>query len=358
MSTLISMQEFERILGMKCNFNGHVWDTNGSLFYVQSKKHPMILSHPDYPNQDSRGYSNRDHFHSSSDTMTITLQEIGDNDVVYDEDGNFLYTKPPSDKKRKGQIYIWRQIGKGIYKNPSDVVDEYIPIQDMVLNAKVYSKIFTHVVSLQFKNDLSIIWKSNISIIVYKSLDQDISTVSHYIPKGFEPSVANADFNDSNPYYAGLKTVTAYVYTGDLAKNNKELYSTIWNVINLLGAHELIGHGVLYWFQDDYSSHHLTYLYQMGHSSFEHTTESFKKSMKKSYNNYIRDYHPEKGKYVATDKADNSKILRDHGLYPKDGELSKFTHRMLIEVQDTAKMKRIVHDLGLIDRTGWLKKKK
>ncbi|HCC53123.1 MAG TPA: hypothetical protein DEQ30_14675 [Porphyromonadaceae bacterium] len=353
------MEEFQQVLGAKCSFNGHVWDVNGHLFHVQSKKQPMVLSHPGYPNQGSRGYMNRDQFYSQQETMTITLQEIGSDDVVYDENGNFVCKKPSSNKKQKGQIYIWRQTGKFVYKEPNNVVDEYIPIQDMVLDAKVYSKIFTHIVSLEFKNDLSIILKSNISIIVYKYLDGKKSVISRYnTPKGHVASNANAAYNDNNQYYNGLKTVTAYVYTGDLAKNNKELYSTIWNVINLLGAHELVGHGVLFWFKDDYSSHHLTYLYQMGHSSFEHTTEDFKRQMKNRYNDYIKKFHPEDGSYIKTDKAENSKILRDHGLYPKDGELSKFTRRMLSEVQDTAKMKRKVHDLGLIDRIGWLNKRR
>ena len=330
MITVISMQEFKTASAMKCAYVGYVYDPKGWLFHVETRNITKQSSSPSFPFQNSLYYTNGTIFYETFQSTQITLQRIGDNDVVYDENGKFVCTKPPSDKKRKGQIYIWKPQKKGIpYIDANELIHEYIPIQDITLSAEVYSKIFTHIVSIEFKNDFHLIRNEQITVQVNRP--DGTATVYNRHPS-WESTREDASYTHA------LKTLAAVVKTGD-SDNNTELYSTLWNILNLLGAHELVGHGVMEWWSDKYSSHHLTYLYQIGHDTFKNTTETFQTDMQDSYKRYINKTNPIGRENLQS--GQNTLILRDAGFYlQKNESIATFTRNNIHSVQDTAQMKK------------------
>lgn len=337
MADIISLLEFKRASAMKCSFTGYVYDPKGWVFHVKTRNVTRQTSKPSFPNQNSLWYTNGTIFYENFQSTEISLQEIGSQDVVYDEKGNFVCTRPASNKDRKGQIYIWKQKELKVpHRNPGDVVDEYVPIQDMVLHSGAYSKLFTHLVSMEFKNKLPLIWDSTLSVVILKG-ERNVIDQCRIPDNKIIRYNANATFVDNIPKYndIGLKVVIAYLRIDQSDANNQELYATIWNIINLLGAHELMAHGMFDWFSDNYSGHHLAYLYQMGHPSYEHTTKAFQKKMEKSYDKYIEKFNPERADITGK----NARILRDHGFYPKKGYESLFKSDMLKSLQDTIKIK-------------------
>lgn len=228
---------------MKCSFTGYVYDPRGWVFHVKTRNVTRQTSRSSFPNQNSLWYTNGTIFYENFQSTEISLQEIGSQDVVYDEKGNFVCTRPASNKDRKGQIYIWKQKELKVpHRNPGDVVDEYVPIQDMVLHSGAYSKLFTHLVSMEFKNNLPLIWDSKLSVVILKGEPADREQF-HIPDNRIIRYNANATFVDNIPNRKGLKVVIAYLKIEQSGANNQELYATIWNIINLLGAHELTAHG-------------------------------------------------------------------------------------------------------------------
>jgi len=328
---LISLKEFKMCCGMKCQYNGYFWTPEGALFRVESKKQSVILPHPDFPNQNSRGYLRRDSFHTYRDTMEITLQEIGDEDVVYDEKGDFVCVKDNYDE-RKGEIYIRRYLSEPkvitVYKEPQLRDYEDIPLKGIgskiSLSPEVYSKIFTHILSLdqEIRKELSHIRNGEISI--------QMTTKPEYYNMTKEEKTNYPLQTDA---FARLrhKIVVAVISP----KGENELYSTIWNIINLLGAHE-IRHIVYPWTGDIYNTHHLNYLFQKGHHSWDKTTGYFKRDTERSKNHYYDNY-----KGLSRDTI--YKKLVEFGAYPRSGESFDSIEKRLT---DSLKRKEYIHKLG------------
>ena len=76
---------------------------------------------------------------------------------------------------------------------------------------------------------------------------------------------------------------------------NLEQYSTIWNILNLLGAHELTSHAVMDFLNDTYGTHYLAYGYQMKHPTWKHTTSKYKEDTRDSFHTLYNDSRNDKG---------------------------------------------------------------
>ena len=121
MARLISMEEFEQVIGMKCLYNGFVWDKSGKLFEVKTTKESLISSQPSPPYQNHRGYDKRNRFHAVCDKMTITALDDRGYDVVYDEYGYFIEVKEDTNSV-KGEIYIRVKRPSGVTTDRKSVV--------------------------------------------------------------------------------------------------------------------------------------------------------------------------------------------------------------------------------------------
>ncbi|GEM_PF-6799215 len=294
---VISIEDFETICGMKSSYTGYVFDKqNCDLFHVDTVNNVKVSSSPSYPNEGDMGHSyNTKFFEMYGKRVTITLEEIGNNDVVYDEKGNFVEIKNCNDKERKGQIYIRKETyhkyifdhnipnNEPLKKHPGY---EDIRIQDLkeMLQASAYSKIFTHIVSLMTGDKLKRVRTGKVSVVIHP-IKTGIKA-----PKGkyrynikFQNEIPNtrthAYFRNSS--LGNDEMLTAVLYednSSDFHIDNKEQYSTLWNILNLLVGHEFEGHG-----EQGYKDEKRTYEYQMRHRSWDNTTEPFKKETRVRY---------------------------------------------------------------------------
>ncbi len=327
MSTLISMQEYQRVLGMKCDFNGHVWDTNGSLFRVSTIYDPLISTTPDPPYERHRGYGKNDKFHTSTRKITITLEEIEGDDLVFDENGNYVCVKPDNNSV-KGEIFIRKQL----HKYPMAVFED-IPLSgsryDLSLTPEAYSKIFTHILSLDkgIKSNLSRIRKGEVSIQYKSKNDIQYHNMTERESHGWNDAYAFANQKED----AGI--IVAIIDQGYA----NEMYATLWNVMSLLGVHEM-GHLLHPWWSDIYKVHHLNYVYQMGHYSWKNTTGFFQRAEYRSIEGYYKDseyYFNNNPKYEG-----NRERYRKYDFYPKAGEkLDDFINRTKGTIQDYKSVK-------------------
>ncbi len=157
-----------------------------------------------------------------------------------------------------------------------------------MLLPEAYSKIFTHIVSLMVKNEIKKIREGEISIIIQpKKKGVKISKIKYF---------HNIKYNDektdenTHAYYRHAEgrrenILTAVLYEDDnhrLSKGSKERYSALWNILNLLGAHEYEGHGI-YNYRDEDKTHNKAYKHQMHHSTWENTTHFYKEEIKRGY---------------------------------------------------------------------------
>jgi len=322
MEPIISMQDFTTLCGKKCFFSGYVWDTKGNLFHVDSIKQPSISRQPDYPNQ-NRVYTNGTSFHGTNNMMTITLKEIGIDDVVYDEKGSFICTKQNKDINRKGEIYIRRKTDRTSYqfktKGPfdyeitfanKDIVEyEDIPLRQstLTLSLEAYSKIFTHILSLdpQIKEDLSGIRNRKVSIQFY----------GNELP--LRKNLYNMEINERDRQPS--KTIAFQKNNLIVAVINvnaeKDYCSTIWNVLNILGVHEL-GHFIYPWWNDVDHTHFLNYLYQMGHYSWDKTTKELKDHAETNLNIFYQKNRSAIFNEIDSCAYNHANTLYNMGIYP------------------------------------------
>ncbi len=336
---LASLEEFKRYCGMKCQYNGYVYDPKGALLHVETIYQNITTSCPAYPNQDSLRYTNGTTFHNSVFFTKITVQDLKGYDFVFDISGNIVCTKEEKDPKRKGQIYIRRNHNpkySGVHKDPIPIYDD-VKIQDLenMLTPEAYSRIFTTIISMLMNNDRKIIRNGEVSIVMHST--------------GIKPQLGRDTYNILNGSEFSKHSTVAYFNTNKVAaillrndKERMERFSTIWNVLNVLGARELIGHGVLKNLNDDYATHYLVYAYQMGHETWDYTTGEHKKSVIDNFYRYYNNSQEDEKKY--SDREIHGILKKDtlYPRYPQQGRAdSLFLRNTLIPiVRDTTKMKQ------------------
>lgn len=352
---LISMEEYEAILCQGRSYDGYVWNKEGEIIKVKTDYIPMRKPCADYPNDRSLGIQHTTSFFDTVKTMHITLADLGSKDILYDENGDFISLIDATDDI-KGEIKILRGATKkearsltfakvggqtvvvGVetgVKKPTKKVTPYefeppqLPIPaisgkykvdnlgDVNLRIEVYSKIFTHIISLMKEVDLKTIKEEKISIqLEKKGMDKRQFYNLNLLPGDYAASddtnaYMNYDFNTEKNKNA------KYIITAVLYDRNVLYYQTIWNIMNLLGAHEYMGHAIR-GYCDNNRTHYMAYLYQMGHSSWKHTTKDYQKEIMSSYSGYIGDnmlWGPPGSTYEK--ELDER---RKRGIFPKKSE--------------------------------------
>lgn len=331
---LISLKEYKDSCAAKCHYNGFVYDPDGYLLNVENKKQTIVCDKPECPDL---YYTKDTRFVRHEYVTKITVLDLEGYDFVFGMSGDFIEVKPESDPNRKGQIYI-RQIKqkRSVTKIESEIFED-VRIQDMknMLSSISYTKIFTYIIALLMKNELGLLRKEKISVEVMKK--DGTASLSNLPPEyAIHDSTTIAQSIKNFPFVLGVLR--------EGKKDELELYSTIWNVLNLLGAHELLGHKYVGWWSDDYSTHYLTYLYQMIHPSWKNTTKPFKEHTEKGLNRYINknrsDFIIENDKFV---EKENILLLQKLGFYSKDKLSGKdsisFNEQIKDKIFDIHKMK-------------------
>lgn len=193
-------------------------------------------------------------------------------DDYYSVGGQFLFRESKKTDRiiiRDLVTYSTKQKGWEFGPNPDT------PIEQTVLSAEAYSKIFTNILSEMKDVDIYLLHNQGVSVVVSPN-DYDIESTFNDPYSAFaKEGVVNAATQHLN----GVKKITACInYLG--ASDNRKLFATLSNVQNLLGVHEYIGHGVKGW---SGSNHKLAYKNQFKHPSWKRTTGYFKRQELSNY---------------------------------------------------------------------------
>lgn len=150
-----------------------------------------------------------------------------------------------------------------------------IPLYKITLSAKAYSKIFTHILSEMNGIDVGLLHNGKVSVIVWDEISGNLKTSINYYndPSSDGSSVASMNH--------GGNIMTAYIYPKD--SKERQIYSTVSNVQNMLGEHEYWGHFKNGWSEFS-GTHHKVYEYQMKQPSWEKTTDLYKNLIEYLYN--------------------------------------------------------------------------
>lgn len=339
---LISYQEYLDSCAAKCHYNGSVYVPNGLLLEVEDRQQMSVTDRPDFPFNNSIYYTKGTRFLRREHVTKISVVDLEGLDFVFDMGGNFIETKPENDPNRKGQIYI-RQVkmNRNVTKIESDIF-EYVAIQDMknMLTPEAYSRIFTHVIGLLMRDDLKLIRNQVITV-------QRVPATS-YVKKRNIHNMTEGEWNE-NLYALAFHKLTTYndhivtaIVRGHNASNtNLEFYSTIWNILNLLGAHELTAHTVISNLNDAYGTHFLAYGYQMKHETWKHTTQKFKEDTRDGFHKLYNDSREDEKR---NKESGIYPWLKRKGLFQSDYHSRRtdslfYQNRISPEVRDTSVMK-------------------
>ena len=188
-------------------------------------------------------------------------------DDYYTSSGQFLFR----DQKATDHIIIRNQLQNEL-KNMTGAewINPDMPIEDVVLSAEAYSKIFTNVLSQMEGDDKIDNLYNNMVSVGVTFCDEDVksyynSPVLHEQANAVAGRVGNSIQVSAKVDYGG---------NGD----NRFMFSTVSNVQNILGVHEYKGHGVLGWGSAK-GNHYDVYKLQMEHPTWQRTTKEFKKAI-------------------------------------------------------------------------------
>lgn len=284
-SNLISSKEYQDTCAAKCHYNGFVYDPDGYLLNVENKKQTIICDKPECPDL---YYTKDTRFVRHEYVTKITVLELAGSDFVFGMGGEFIEEKSQSDPTRKGEIYI-RQVKekRSVTKVESEIFED-VKIKDMknMLSPEAYSKIFTCIIGLLMRNELKMLRNQKISVQrMPVSFGHDKIENSYNLNPRWEEEWSRNKYAMAFYLYSRVNDhiVTAIVRGHNADNTNLEHYSTIWNVINLLGAHELITHAVIDSFNDAYGTHYLAYGHQMKHETWKYTTQKFQEETRDSF---------------------------------------------------------------------------
>lgn len=322
---LISFEEYEFFCKTGRPYEGYVWTKEGKIYCVEENLVTVVQPKPAPPLK-SYGDSHRIVFFDVIKHPEISLVNLGTNDVLYNMAGDFVSVIEAKDSV-KGEIKILKsQINFSLpfsWSEEQRKEYEIVDLKDITLSAEAYSKIFTHILSFEMKDKLEKVRNKAVAVEMRRDGKPKFAYLAEREKGGGK---AHAYFRQEGRILAAV-----------IMNSNTHLYETLWNVINMLGAHELSAHGETGWWNDDNRTHHLAYLFQMGHPSWKNTTPEFKKEMEDNLNSYYKDYKGEESEYKEF--YEKQRLL---GIYPKSGISSsdsiKFNERLSREFQEKLNM--------------------
>ena len=212
-------------------------------------------------------------------------------DSYYTDNGQFIYT----DNKKTDEIRIVNNYMVQLVSLASkssgklDVQKAFekiksVGIGDADLSAKAYSNIFTDVLSKMNDVDTKELFNGKASASVFDggNLDSDLNPT---FKDSYNTNIKEYTETASHQGVEGKSLVTGSIVSGG-KKDNRYLFSTVSNVQNMLGAHELLGHGINGW-GDRTKTHYKVYEFQMAHPSWSKTTPEYKDFMINRYHQYL-----------------------------------------------------------------------
>ena len=202
----------------------------------------------------------------------VNKVDIEGTDDYYSISGEFLFR----DDKKTDYIIIRDKVFHNVKKSMGiewmSTFDK--PLTDITLSAKAYSKIFTHILSEMEGVDVGELHNGKVSVTVWDDTHGNLKISNNYYnDAGIDGSSVASMSHEGN-------IMTAYIYP--TKTDEREMYSTVSNVQNMLGEHEYMGHFKKGW--SEYSgTHHKVFEYQMKQDSWKNTTKAYKNYIEELY---------------------------------------------------------------------------
>ena len=198
----------------------------------------------------------------------VTRIEKDGKDWYYSKNGDFI----GSDFNFSDNIIIRefniRALGNAIWqKGQSKFIDTNIAKTKLPVRA--YSKIFSHILN---KNGFDMNLLKSGKIEVYETDGLNFYDKTENAEKSYESNAVTTHYKD------GSANITAFINTS--YNGTQELYSTVSNVVNILGGHEFYVHLLLK------GNEKIAYNIQRIIPSWEKTTEQLKQHVKEMIKNY------------------------------------------------------------------------
>ena len=192
-------------------------------------------------------------------------------DDYYTSSGQFLFR----DQKDTDHIIIRNQLQnelKGM--TGAEWIKPDTPIEDVVLSAEAYSKIFTNVLSQMEGVNIEELHNQKVSVTVWQESEGNlgICTNDRFNDAGKVPGT----LAETGTLRNGDRVITCYIYPQ--GTEEKSILNTVSNIQNLLGVHEYFGH-----YKNGWSSHDKVVPFLQSHKSWIKTTTNYK--------NYINDVY-------------------------------------------------------------------
>ena len=202
------------------------------------------------------------------------------NDSYYTVDGHFI----ESDNKSSDLIFI----RKSIYDRP--VYNQYtgwvtslhtidVPLSKIDLKAEAYSNIFTDILSKVKGVDITDLHNNRVSVQKIEYDYDPHENIPYYFGEGYNdaPHISGAVASIGTFNYNFKQRLTAYIHP--MGSDERNLYSSVSNIVNLLGVHEYLGH-----FKNKIKNHTEIFNLQKMHPSWINTTADYKKYENDLYN--------------------------------------------------------------------------
>jgi hypothetical protein len=204
----------------------------------------------------------------------INYIDIKGCDSYYTNTGFFLF----SDNSDSDNIMIRRPFaGYPSFVNGKWETSYHdIPISKVKLSAESYSRIFTNILDRQMGVDLNTLDGGKISVAIVENLEGTNQYTDNFDVSRKVNVSANAAMHKSNDLKINVR---AYVRIGE--NDNRFMFSTESNVLNLLGVHEYKLHGI-----NEMDDHLQIYPLQMNDPTWIKTSKSFKNEERNNYEGY------------------------------------------------------------------------
>ena len=260
-------------------FNGKELDSETGLLYYGARYYmpkyyqwptcdPMELKYP--------GVSS----YSFCKNNPMNRIDLYGKDSYYTMDGQFIET----DSKSTDNIYIRTAVYSRPFYNQytgwstsSYSID--VPLPKIDLRAEAYSNIFTDILSKINGVDVNDLHNSRVSIQKIEYDNNPYENIPYYFGDGYNdaPHVSNAVASIGKHNRNSKQMLTAYIFP--IGSEERNLYSSVSNIENLLGVHEYFGH-----FKNKMKNHKDVFNLQKTHPSWIKTTNDFKKYENTIYN--------------------------------------------------------------------------
>ena len=199
-------------------------------------------------------------------------------DSYYSLSGEYLFTDDKETDNiiiRNQAIYAQKQLTNADWLKPD------CPIQDITLSAEAYSNIFTHILESNGYVEKNNLIGNDIGVVVFNNSDTSYDYNDSF---SLGNHTVYPETNGSSTPSDDGKIGVAAIINSNTIEDNRYMFSTISNVVNLLGVHEYQLHGVSN--LRGAENHLRVYQLQMKDPSWSKTTDRFKNTELRNMSRY------------------------------------------------------------------------